>query len=217
LLSNDRQPTFCTVVQRDTQRRIVVASSIENSVRPVLVLPKSARPKLRGQIIAAAGQFGRHPQTSEISTVKRHQPQIAAQFQGRNGTPGEIVERQNSYGRIAEKCLGEADFGSGSEITYAEPPVWIVETIERLVSGAWAEPKRMFTRCVNAHPTGACLRAAQWEAPRQSSVPRQARAYAACSPKEAATVMARSMSPDLSAFRIVFPPKAGVGAINAES
>ena len=57
--------------------------------------------------------------------MNRHELQIAAYFYSRDGSPGEIVERQNSYGRITEQRPGKAYFEGGSEVPYAESPVRI--------------------------------------------------------------------------------------------
>ena len=123
MIPNDYQTIVCAVVHGNAERRIVVAGSIEDSVWLVSVLPQGTRPKLRPRVITAACQFGRHPQSGEIRTVHRNEPQIAAHFHSRDGASGEIVECQNSYGRIAEKRLGKAHLDGGSEIAYAESPV----------------------------------------------------------------------------------------------
>src|ERR1017187_1996769 len=141
MIPNDCQTIFGTVVQGDAQGRIVVARSIEDSVRLVTVFPQGTRPKLRAPVVAATCQLGRHPQSGETRTVNRHQPQIAANLQRRDGAPDEIFECQNSYGRIAEKRLGKAHFEGGPEIAYAEPPGGIVEAMNRLAGGGRAGPK----------------------------------------------------------------------------
>src|ERR1035441_2649627 len=143
MIPNDCQTIFGTVVQGDAQGRIVVARSIEDSVRLVTVLPQRTRPKLRTHVVAATCQLGRHPQSGETRTVNRHDPQIAADFHSRDGAPSEIVECQNSHGRIAEKRFGKAHLKGGSQIAYAESPVRIVEAMNRLAAGARAEPKRI--------------------------------------------------------------------------
>src|SRR5437870_4694647 len=152
MIPNDCQTIFCTVVNGDAERRIVVARSIEDAVRLVIVLPQGTRPKLRAHVVTPACQFGRHAQSGETRTVNWHQSQIAAYFHGRDGAPGEIIECQNSYGRIAEKRLGKAHLEGGSEIAYAESPGRIVEAMNRLAAGGGAEPKRILASRVSAHP-----------------------------------------------------------------
>src|ERR1035437_1218164 len=152
MIPNDCQTIFCAVVHGNAERRIVVAGSIEDSVWLVTVLPQGTRPKLRPRVITAACQFGRHPQSGEIRTVHRNEPQIAAHFHSRDGASGEIVECQNSYGRIAEKRLGKAHLDGGSEIAYVESPGRIVEAMNRLAAGARAEPKRIPRWRGNSHP-----------------------------------------------------------------
>ena len=83
-----------------------------------------------------------------------HEPQIAAHCYSRDGTPGEIVKRQNSYGRIAEERLGKACVNGGSEIAYAESPGRVVEAMNRRIAGGRTEPKRISDSRVNAHPSG---------------------------------------------------------------
>src|SRR5271157_187212 len=175
MIPNDFQSVFCTVVHGDGERRIVVAGSIENSVRLVAVLPQGARPKLRGRVAAAACQFGRHSQSGEARTVDRYQSQIAARFHRRDEAPGEIVERQNSYRRIAEERLGKAHFDLGPEIAYAESPLGIVEAMNRLAAGTRAEPKRIPALRVNSHPACAGSHPDRREALRQGGLRRHAR------------------------------------------
>src|SRR5665647_3899571 len=91
MIPNDCQTISCTVVQGDAERRIVVAGSIEDSVRLVTVLPHGPRPKLRACVVTAACQFGRHPQSGETGTVNRYEPQNPTHFHRRDGAPGEIV------------------------------------------------------------------------------------------------------------------------------
>src|ERR1035438_2637024 len=167
MFPNDGQAVFCTVVEGDAERGIVVAGWIEDPVRLVAVFPQGTRPKLRAPVVAATCQFGRHPQSGEARTVNRHEPQIAAHFHRREGAPGEIFESQNSYGRIAEKRLGKAHFEGGPQIAYAESPGRIVETMNRLAAGARAEPKRIPGRRVNSHPAAPGSHTAQREALRQ--------------------------------------------------
>jgi hypothetical protein len=154
MIQDDRQTIFCTVVHGDAERRVVVARPIEDSVRLVTVLPKSSRPQLRAHVVAAACQFSRHSPSGEARTVNRYQPQIAAHFRSCDGAPGEIVECQDSYGRIAEERLGKAHCKGGSQIAHAKLPGRIVEAMNRLAAARRAEPKRMRGLRVNSHPAG---------------------------------------------------------------
>src|ERR1035438_9901381 len=167
MLPNDGQTVFCTVVQGDRERGIVVAGWIEDPVGLVAVFPQGTRPMLRAPVVAAACQFGRRPQSGEARTVNRHEPQIAAHFHRREEAPGEIVECQNSYGRIAEKRLGKAHFEGGPEIADAESPGRVVEAMNRLGAGARAEPKRLPGWRLNSHPAAPGSHSAQREALRQ--------------------------------------------------
>jgi len=85
-----------------------MAGSIEDPVSLVTMLPEGPRPKLGEGIIAFGCHFGRHAQSGKARTVDRHESQIAAQLHGRDGPPGEIIQRQNSDGGIAEERLGKA-------------------------------------------------------------------------------------------------------------
>ena len=128
---NDGQAIPGTVIESDTQRRIVVTGSVEDSIWSVSVLPQGALPKLRASVVAAAGQFGSGTQSGETGTVDRHQPQFAADFDGGDGTLRQIAQCQNSDRWIPKKGLGETDFYSSSEIAYPEPAVRIVEPVNR--------------------------------------------------------------------------------------
>src|SRR5258706_12279772 len=103
MIANDFQSISCTVVQGDAQRRIVVARSVEDSVRLAAVLPQGARPRLRSHVVAAAGQLRCNAQSGETRAVDRHEPQLAAHLYDGDGSPGEILERENSNWRVGQK------------------------------------------------------------------------------------------------------------------
>src|ERR1022692_4302612 len=92
MIANDRQTISCTVVHGDAQRRIVVARSIEDSIRLVGALPQCTRPEPTFHAVTAARHLRRHPQSGETRAVDRHEPQLAAHLHGRDGAPGEILE-----------------------------------------------------------------------------------------------------------------------------
>src|ERR1017187_3946569 len=93
MFPNDGQAAFCTVVQSDAERGIVVAGWIEDPVRLVAVFPQGTRPKLRAPVVAATCEFGRHPQSGEARTVNRPQPQIAASLCCSAPAPAEPTSR----------------------------------------------------------------------------------------------------------------------------
>src|ERR1017187_3229408 len=61
MIANDRQTISCTVVHGDAQRRIVVARSIEDSIRLVGALPQCTRPEPTFHAVTAARHLRRHP------------------------------------------------------------------------------------------------------------------------------------------------------------
>lgn len=81
-----------------------------------------------------------------------YEPQIAAHFHSCDGAPGEIVKRQDSYGRIAEKRPGKANLQGGSEIAHAKSPGRIVEAMNRLAAAGRAEPRGIPGLRVNSYP-----------------------------------------------------------------
>ena len=83
-----------------------------------------------------------------------HESQIAAHLYGCDGPAGEIIKRQNSYGRITEECLGKAHLKGGSEVADAESPGSVVEAMDRRLAAGRAEPKRIPGFRVNSHPAG---------------------------------------------------------------
>ena len=155
VIVKDCQSIFGAVVDGDTEGGIVVAGPVENAVGLVTVRPQRTGTMLRVRVTVAAGEFGGDSQAGEAGTVKRHEAKIAAHFDGGEGAGGKIVEGQNSDGRIAQECFGEADLDGGSEVADAEPAGGVVEAMNGRLSSGRAEPERISAVGVNSHPARA--------------------------------------------------------------